>query len=89
MYGQPGEFGQIGDWLLVRGRGDTRRGEILSVRATSGGALYTVRWLDTGGTAIVCPGEEAVVVSAAAQDDLDRDALARIDRFRQELTTKQ
>jgi len=88
MYGQPGEFGQIGDWLLVRGRGDTRRGEILSVRATSGGALYTVRWLDTGGTAIVCPGEEAVVVSAAAQDDLDRDALARIDRFRQELTTK-
>ena len=89
MYGQPGEFGQIGDWLLVRGRGDTRRGEILSVRATSGGALYTVRWLDTGGTAIVCPGEDAVVVSAAAQDDLDRDALARIDRFRQELTTKQ
>ena len=89
MYGQPGEFGQIGDWLLVRGRGDTRRGEILSVRATSGGALYTVRWLDTGGTAIVCPGEEAVVVSATAQDDLDRDALARIDRFRRELTTKQ
>ena len=76
MYGQPGEFGQIGDWLLVRGRGDTRRGEILSVRATSGGALYTVRWLDTGGTAIVCPGEEAVVVSAAAQDDLDRESSA-------------
>ena len=88
MYCQPGEFGQIGDWLLVRGRGDTRRGEILSVRATSGGALYTVRWLDTGGTAIVCPGEEAVVVSAAAQDDLDRESSARIDRLQQELTTK-
>ena len=88
MSTQPGGFGQIGDWLLVQGRGGSRRAEILSVRATSGGALYTVRWLDSGETAVVCPGEEAVVVSATEQADVDRDALARIDRFRQELTGK-
>lgn len=88
MYGQLERYGQIGDWLLVRGQGETRRGEILGVRPASGGALYTVRWLDTGGTAIVCPGEDAVVVTAAGQAELDRESASRVERIQDEIASR-
>ncbi|HET8589956.1 MAG TPA: DUF1918 domain-containing protein [Nakamurella sp.] len=73
---------QPGDWLVVAGRTDHdsgRRGEILSARSASGEPPYTVRWLDTGRTALVFPGPDAVIMSAAELAELDRRAAERFD----------
>lgn len=65
-----------GDWLIVEGRTDARpmrRGEILSVSSPTGEPPYTVHWIDTDTTTIVFPGPDALVVSAARLEEIDRD----------------
>jgi len=59
---------QVGDRLVVAGIhvGDARRvGEIIAVRHADGSPPYEVRWLDSGQEALVFPGPEAHVESAA------------------------
>ena len=59
---------QPGDWLVVHARTDNqhvRSAEIVAVPSGDGTPPFTVRWLDTGHTAVVFPGPDATVVSAA------------------------
>jgi Domain of unknown function (DUF1918) len=75
---------QVGDWLVVQGSSDerqTRQAEILAVHSADGGPPYQVRWLDTGHEALVFPGPDAHVVSAAEQAEIDRVATERAARM--------
>ncbi|OBH30196.1 hypothetical protein A5692_19495 [Mycobacterium sp. E342] len=70
-----------GDWLVIKsgtiGRPDLR-GLITSVGSPDGGPPYRVRWLATGEEAIVFPGPDAIVVTAAEQRAADERALSRL-----------
>lgn len=71
---------KAGDWLVVKGvtidRPD-QRGLITEVHSADGSPPYVVRWLETGHTATVFPGPDALVVTAKAQRDADRKARRR------------
>lgn len=72
---------QAGDWLIVHGRTDhqhARQAQILSVPSADGTPPFTVRWLDTGNSAVVFPGPDATIVSAADQAERDRVAAGRV-----------
>lgn len=72
---------KTGDWLVMKGRTNEhheQRGLIVDVRSPDGAPPYVVRWLQTGGEALVFPGPDAVIVTAAQQSAAD--AKAR-DRF--------
>lgn len=72
---------KVGDWLVIKGtRVDQhdQRGLITEVHAPDGAPPYVVRWLANDHEAIVFPGPDAVVVTAAEQADADRRAR---DRF--------
>jgi hypothetical protein len=76
---------KVGEWLVVSGHTDgrhERRAEIVAIASPNGEPPYTVRWLDTGRTAIVFPGPDAAVLSAARQAELDRAAVERVQRVR-------
>jgi hypothetical protein len=63
-----------GDWLVIKSASDSRharRAEVLAA-ANDGGEPFTVRWSDTGREALVYPGPDAEIVSAARQVELDR-----------------
>jgi hypothetical protein len=68
---------QPGDWLVVEGRDidhHARRAQILSVHSPDGEPPYRVRWADDGHEALVVPGPDAHVVTAAEQAAIDADA---------------
>jgi len=68
---------QPGDWLVVQGRDidhHARRAQILSVHSPEGEPPYRVRWADDGHEALLVPGPDAHVVTAAEQADIDADA---------------
>jgi hypothetical protein len=72
---------KVGDWLIVSTRAEgrrARRGEIREVRA-DGRPPFRVRWLDDGHEALVFPGPDAQVLTAAEVAGLDRAAARRID----------
>lgn len=71
-----------GDWLIVKTRGGDgreRRAAILAVSA-DGSPPYTVRWMDDGHEAIVFPGSDAEIVSAAGQAEADRLQSEQVER---------
>ncbi|GAS91511.1 DUF1918 domain-containing protein [Mycolicibacterium brisbanense] len=58
----------VGDFLVVKGTTTDQHehhAEIIGVRAEDGSPPYEVRWLGTGQEAVMYPGTDAVVVSAA------------------------
>jgi hypothetical protein len=71
---------KAGDWLVVKGvtidRPD-QRGLITEVHSADGSPPYVVRWLETGHTATVFPGPDALVVTAKDQRAADRRARRR------------
>jgi hypothetical protein len=72
---------QPGDWLVVEGRDiahHARRAEILSVHSPDGGPPYRVRWTDDGHEALVVPGPDAHVVTAAEQAGIDAEAAEHV-----------
>jgi Domain of unknown function (DUF1918) len=71
-----------GDWLIVKGRTDTgtaRRAMVLEAHGPDGSAPFLVRWIESGHQALVFPGPDAVVVTAAEQAEQDRATGRRID----------
>lgn len=78
---------EVGDWLIVKSHTESRAGRraaILEV-GPDGGPPYTVRWTDTDHEALVFPGPDAVVVSAARQAEQDRAEAERISRMQEAL----
>lgn len=70
----------VGDWLVIKGAAidqPDQRGLITAVHSPDGGPPYVVRWLANDHEAIVFPGPDAVVVSAAEQADADERAQRR------------
>jgi hypothetical protein len=79
---------QPGDWLVVHARTDNqhvRSAEIVAVPSGDGTPPFTVRWLDTGHTAVVFPGPDATVVSAADKIERDHVDAARMERLQSEI----
>lgn len=73
---------QAGDWLVVHSHTEgqhDRRAEILGVGA-GGAPPYSVRWTDDGREAVVFPGPDAQVMTAAEHDARARREDALIDR---------
>lgn len=61
-------FAKAGDRLVIHGHhvGDRdREAEIVEVRHADGSPPYVVRWSDTGQEALMFPGPDATVHSAA------------------------
>jgi Domain of unknown function (DUF1918) len=64
-----------GDWLIVKGRSDisaARRAIVLEAHGPEGSAPFLVRWIESGHQALVFPGPDAVIVTAAEQSERDR-----------------
>jgi hypothetical protein len=77
----------IGDWLVVKSPNEAhsaRRAAILTV-GKAGAPPYTVRWLDTGRTALYFPGPDAEVLSAERQAELDRERAERAARVQEHI----
>lgn len=71
---------EVGDWLVVHSHAEgraVRRAAIVAV-GPDGGPPYTVRWTDTDHEALVFPGPDAQVVTAAEQAEHDRAESERI-----------
>ena len=71
---------RVGDFLVVKGTTTERHdqhAEIIAVRSEDGSPPYVVRWLVTGHEAMVYPGSDAVVVTAAEHTEAARRAAAR------------
>ncbi|HET9140608.1 DUF1918 domain-containing protein [Actinophytocola sp.] len=71
---------QSGDWLVIEAGDEhqhARRGLIEQVRSADGVPPYLVRWLDTGRTALVFPGPDAHVLTAAELARIDATVTAR------------
>ena len=65
---------QAGDWLVTQGRDidhHARRAQILSVHSPDGEPPYRVRWTDDGHEALVVPGPDTRLISAAEQQQAD------------------
>lgn len=74
---------QVGDWLVVNSHADgrpTRHGEIVAV-GVDGRPPYTVRWTDSDHEAVVFPGPDAVVLSAAERAERAKREAERIVRL--------
>ncbi|MDY6995656.1 MAG: DUF1918 domain-containing protein [Actinomycetota bacterium] len=72
---------EVGDWLVINSAtvdGPDRRGLICEVHSGDGSPPYVVRWLDTGHEALVFPGPDAMIVTAAEQRAADERARQRI-----------
>jgi hypothetical protein len=66
----------------VKGRTDSsaaRRAMVLEAHGPNGSAPFLVRWIDSGHEALVFPGPDAVVVTAAEQAEQDHATGRRID----------
>jgi hypothetical protein len=78
---------QPGDWLVVEGRDighHARRAQILSVHSPDGQPPYRVRWADDGHEALVVPGPDAHIVTAAELAETDAHAAQPIPAPRSE-----
>ncbi|MGA3252857.1 MAG: DUF1918 domain-containing protein [Mycobacterium sp.] len=74
---------KVGDFLVVKGTTTERHdqhAEIIEVRSLDGSPPYVVRGLATGHEAIVYPGSDAVVVTAAEHTQAAERAAARAGR---------
>lgn len=71
----------VGDWLVVKSRTNEQseiRGMITEVHAADGSPPYMVRWLDTGHEALVFPGPDAIVLTSAEQETVDKRVRSRL-----------
>ena len=71
----------VGDWLIIKGTTTEladQRGVITEVRGADGAPPYVVRWLTSGHETTVFPGSDAVVVTAAEQQQADERARHRV-----------
>ncbi len=79
----------VGDWLVVKGtttESADQRGLIIEVHGADGAPPYVVRWLASGHVATVFPGSDALVITAAEQEQADERARQRVDTVQSELT---
>ncbi|MFC9555261.1 DUF1918 domain-containing protein [Rhodococcus sp. NPDC056960] len=70
-----------GDWLVVKGTivdSPDEVGHIIEVRHSDGAPPYLVRWIRDGHEALVFPGPDAHVVTAAEKDREDTHERHRI-----------
>lgn len=77
---------EAGDWLVVKGTiVDTpdEVGQIVEVRQADGGPPYRVRWLRNDHEALVFPGPDAHVVTAAEKLKADSHERSRIAELQQ------
>lgn len=82
---------EVGDWLVVQSRSDdrhARRAEIIEVQSDQGAPPYTVRWLDDGREALIFPGPDAHVVTAAEQAELDAAQAERVARVQSSIAAE-
>ncbi len=80
---------QVGDWLVIKGCTVDRpeqRGLITEVHAADGSPPYVVHWLDNDHVAMVFPGPDAIVVTAAEQHAADERAQLRFESIRSDFT---
>lgn len=71
-----------GDWLVMKGLTidqPEHRGLITEVHSHDGSPPYVVHWLDSGRTATVFPGPDAIVVTADEQHTADQRAQRRLE----------
>ena len=71
---------QAGDWVVVHSHLEARpirRALILAVGA-GGEPPYTVRWTDTDHEAVLFPGPDATIVSAAEESARESEESSRI-----------
>jgi hypothetical protein len=71
----------VGDWLVVKGTTTEladQRGLITEVHGADGAPPYVVRWLTSGHVATVFPGSDALVVTAAEQQQAEDRAHHRV-----------
>jgi Domain of unknown function (DUF1918) len=79
----------VGDWLVVKGTTTEladQRGLITEVHGADGAPPYVVRWLASGHVATVFPGSDALIVTAAEQQQADERARQRISTVQSGLT---
>ena len=79
----------VGDWLVVKGtttESADQRGLITEVHGADGAPPYVVRWLASGHVATVFPGSDALVITAAEQEQADERARQRVGTVQSELT---
>lgn len=80
---------KVGDWLVMKGTTtelSDQRGLITEVRSADGSPPYVVRWLDSDHEATVYPGSDAVVVTAAEQEAVDKRAQSRVESVQNAIT---
>lgn len=78
----------VGDWLVVKGTTTEladQRGLITEVHGADGAPPYVVRWLASGHVATVFPGSDALVVTAAEQQQADERARQKAGTVQSEL----
>jgi hypothetical protein len=71
----------VGDWLVIKGTTTEladQRGVITEVRGADGAPPYVVRWMASGHVATVFPGSDALVVTAAEQQQAEERARHRV-----------
>jgi hypothetical protein len=71
----------VGDWLVIKGTTTEladQRGLITEVHGADGAPPYVVRWLASGHVATVFPGSDAIVITAAEQQQADERARQRV-----------
>ncbi len=79
----------VGDWLVIKGTTTEladQRGLITEVHGADGAPPYVVRWLTSGHEATVFPGSDAIVITAAEQQQADERARQRVGAVQSELT---
>lgn len=77
-----------GDWLVVKGTvvdAPVAIGQIVEVRRSNGEPPYLVRWTHDNREALVFPGPDAHVVSAADKARADERERARLDELQREI----
>ena len=82
---------EVGDWLVVQSRDANRHARhaaILEVHSKDGTPPYLVRWMDDGREALVFPGPDARVVSAAEQEEIDRIQAERAARMQAAISSQ-
>jgi hypothetical protein len=78
---------EAGDWLVVKGTvvdAPDQVGQIVEVRTRDGGPPYVVKWVRDGHQALVFPGPDAIVVSAAEmsrRQEHERERIAKLQKL--------
>ena len=82
---------EVGDWLVMKGgtvdRSD-QRGLITEVNSADGSPPYVVHWLDTDHVAMVFPGPDAIIVTAAEQHAADDRARVRLEAIQSSIARR-